>query len=109
MLAKALPAAFFASVLLPHVHAIQLAPAIFALIPYLTVLTNARTTAYPTYAALLPMLAKRFAAAIMAMLLVSPVRTYSRPATVLAQVSPSAMPTCATLVPDNINVLLLPC
>ncbi len=45
VLAKALPAAFFASVLLPHVHAIQLTPAIFALIPYLTVLTNANTAA----------------------------------------------------------------
>ena len=44
MLAKAFPAAFFASVLLPHVHTIQLTPAIFALIPYLTVLTNTRTT-----------------------------------------------------------------
>ena len=55
------------------------------------------------------MLAKRFAAAIMAMPLVSPVHTYSRPTAVLACVSPSAMPAFALLVPDNISVLLLPC
>ncbi len=44
VLAKAFPAAFFASVFLPHVHAIQLATAIFALVPHLTVLTNTGTT-----------------------------------------------------------------
>jgi hypothetical protein len=55
------------------------------------------------------MLAKRPAAAIMAMPLVSPVHTYSRPAAVLARVSYSAMLAFATLVPDNISVLLLPC
>jgi hypothetical protein len=56
------------------------------------------------------MLAKRFAAAIMAMPLVSPVHTYSRPAAVLARVSPSAMLAFITLVPDSIScVLLLPC
>jgi hypothetical protein len=109
MLAKAFPATFFASVLLPHVHAKQLAPAIFALIPLLTVLTNTNTTAWPAFAALLPMLAKRFAAAITAMPPVSAVHTYSRPAAVSARVSFSAMLAFATLVPDNTSISLHPC
>jgi hypothetical protein len=45
MLAKAFPATFFASVLLLHMHAKQLATAIFTLIPPLTVLTNTNTAA----------------------------------------------------------------
>ena len=55
------------------------------------------------------MFAKRFAAAIMAVSLVSPVHASSRPAAVLARVSPSAMLAYAAIVPDNISVLLLPC
>lgn len=108
MLANAFPAAFFASVLLPHVHAIQLAPAIFAHVSDPSMIANTRTTTYFAYAVLLSMLAKRVAAAIMAMPLVSPVHTYSRPATVLARVSPSAMLAFVTLVPDSGSILLLP-